>query len=73
MTRREFRGGLVLIITLVALISGGILAYLNPDSWHGLAMLVIGFVGAYLCYKRWQIDKNASVAGLLLGFLLFFA
>ncbi len=62
MTRREFRGGLVLIITLVALISGGILAYLNPDSWHGLAMLVIGFVGAYLCYKRWQIDKNASAA-----------
>ena len=62
MTRRESRGGLILIITLVALISGGILAYKNPDSWHGLAMLVIGLVGAYLCYKRWQIDKNASAS-----------
>ena len=52
MTRRESRGWLILIITLVALISGGILAYKSPDSWHGLAMLAIGFMGAYLCYKR---------------------
>ena len=61
MTRRESRGWLILIITLVALISGGILAYKNPDSWHGLALLIIGFVGAYLCYKRWQIATKASV------------
>ena len=62
MTRRESRGWLVLIITLIALISGGILTYKNPDSWHGLAMLVIGFVGCYLCYKRWQIATRASPA-----------
>lgn len=62
MTRRESRGILVLIITLVALISGGILAYVNPDSWHGLALLILGFVGCYLCYKRWQIATKASVA-----------
>ena len=60
MTRRESRGLLVLIITLVALISGGIIAYKNPDSWHGLAMLVIGFVGCYLYYKRWKIATKAS-------------
>ena len=34
-----------MIITLVALISGSIIAYKNPEFWHGLAMLVIGFVG----------------------------
>ena len=62
MTRRESRGLLVLIITLVALISGGILAYKNPDSWHGLAMLIIGFVGCYLCYKRWQIATKSTQA-----------
>ena len=62
MTRRESRGWLILIITLVALISGGILAYKRPDSWHGLAMLAIGFVGAYLCYKRWQIATKATQA-----------
>ncbi len=62
MTRRESRGWLILIITLVALISGGILAYKSPDSWHGLAMLAIGFVGAYLCYKRWQIATKATQA-----------
>ena len=60
MTRRESRGLLVLIITLVALISGGIIAYKNPDSWHGLALLVIGFVGCYLCYKRWKIATEAT-------------
>ena len=62
MTRRESRGWLVLIITLIALISGSILAVKNPDSWHGLAMLVIGFVGAWLCYKRWKIAKEATAA-----------
>ena len=62
MTRRESRGWLILIITLVALISGGILAYKSPDSWHGLAMLAIGFMGAYLCYKRWQIATKATPA-----------
>lgn len=62
MTRRESRGWLVLFVTLIALISGGILAYKNPDSWHGLAMLVIGFVGCYLCYKRWQIATKATPA-----------
>ena len=51
-----------MVITLIALISGGILAYKNPDSWHGLAMLVIGFVGCYLCYKRWKIATEATVA-----------
>ena len=51
-----------MVITLVALISGGILAYKNPDSWHGLAMLVIGFVGCYLCYKRWKIATEATAA-----------
>ena len=60
MTRRESRGLLVLIITLVALISGGIIAYKNPDSWHGLALLVIGFVGCYLCYKRGKIATEAT-------------
>lgn len=53
---------MVLVITLVALISGGIIAYKNPDSWHGLAMLVIGFVGCYLCYKRWKIATEATAA-----------
>ena len=48
MTRRESRGLVVLIITLVALISGGITAYKDPDSWHGLALLAIGMVGCYL-------------------------
>jgi heme/copper-type cytochrome/quinol oxidase subunit 2 len=62
MTRRESRGLLVLVITLVALISGGILAYKNPDSWHGLALLIIGFVGCCLCYKRWQIATKATPA-----------
>ena len=62
MTRRESRGLLVLVITLVALISGGIIAYKNPDSWHGLAMLIIGFVGCYLCYKRWKIATEATAA-----------
>ncbi len=62
MTRRESRGLLVLVITLVALISGGIIAYKNPDSWHGLATLIIGFVGCYLCYKRWKIATEASAA-----------
>lgn len=62
MTRRESRGLLVLVITLVALISGGIIAYKNPDSWHGLAMLIIGFVGCYLCYKRWKIATQATAA-----------
>lgn len=60
MTRRESRGLLVLVITLVALISGGIIAYKNPDSWHGLAMLVIGFIGCYLCYKRWKLNKQST-------------
>ena len=62
MTRRESRGWLILIITLVALISGGILAYMKPDSWHGLALLVIGAIGCYLCYKRWQIATKATQA-----------
>lgn len=62
MTRRESRGLLVLIITLIALISGGIIAYKNPDSWHGLAMLVIGLIGCYLCYKRWIIATKATAA-----------
>lgn len=62
MTRRESRGLVVFVITLVALISGGIIVYKNPDSWHGLAMLVIGFVGCYLCYKRWKIATEASAA-----------
>jgi len=62
MTRRESRGLVVLVITLVALISGCIIAYKNPDSWHGLAMLVIGFVGCYLCYKRWKIATEATAA-----------
>ena len=62
MTRRESRGLLVLIITLIALISGGIIAYKNPDSWHGLAMLVIGLIGCYLCYKRWKIATKATAA-----------
>ena len=60
MTRRGSRGLMVLIITLVALISGGIIAYKNPDSWHGLAMLVIGFVGCYLLYKRLKIATEAT-------------
>ena len=60
MTRRESRGLLVLIITLVALISGGIIAYKDPDSWHGLALLAIGMVGCYLCYKRWKIATEAT-------------
>ena len=51
---------MVLIITLVALISGGIIAYKNPDSWHGLALLAIGMVGCYLCYKRWKIATEAT-------------
>jgi len=62
MTRRESRGLLVLIITLIALISGGILAYKNPDSWQSLALLVIGVAGCYLCYRRWQIAMKASEA-----------
>lgn len=35
MTLRESRGMLILVITLVTLISGGILAYKNPGSWNG--------------------------------------
>ena len=62
MARRESRGLLILIITLVALISGGILDYMQPDSWHGLALLVIGLIGCYLCYKRWQIATKATRA-----------
>ena len=62
MTRRESRGIMVLVVALVALISGGIIAYKNPDSWHGLAMLGIGFVGCYLCYKRWKIATEATAA-----------
>ncbi|MEE3391668.1 MAG: hypothetical protein VZR28_10875 [Candidatus Cryptobacteroides sp.] len=60
MTRRESRGLVVLIITLVALISGGITAYKDPDSRHGLALLAIGMVGCYLCYKRWKIATEAT-------------
>ena len=62
MTRRESRGWLVLVITLIALISGGILVYMKPDSWHGLVLLVIGFIGCYLCYKRWHIATKATPA-----------
>ena len=62
MTRRESRGWLIFLITLIALISGGILAYKTPDSWHGLALLTIGVVGCYLCYKRWQIATKATPA-----------
>lgn len=62
MTRRESRGYLVLIITLIALVSGSILAYNNPNSWHGLALLIIGLIGCYLCYKRWQIATKATPA-----------
>ena len=62
MNRRESRGLVILVITLVALISGSIIAYKNPDSWHGLAMLIIGFVGCYLCYKRWKIATESTVA-----------
>ena len=62
MARRESRGLMVLVVTLAALISGGIIAYKNPDSWHGLAMLIIGFVGCYLCYKRWKIATEATAA-----------
>ena len=62
MTRRESRGWLVFLITLIALISGGILAYTQPDSWHGLVLLVIGLIGCYLCYKRWQIATKATQA-----------
>ena len=61
MTRRESRGLLILIITLSALISGGIIAYKAPHSWHGPAMLAIGLVGCYLCYKRWKIATEATV------------
>lgn len=62
MTRRESRGWLIVIITLISLISGGILAYKMPESWHGLALLVIGAIGSYLCYKRWKINQNATDA-----------
>jgi hypothetical protein len=48
------------VITLVALISGGIIAYKNQDSWHGLALLVIGSIGCYLCYKLWKIATEAT-------------
>ena len=60
MTRRESRGLLILIITLISLISGSILAVKQPDSWSGLAFLVIGFIGCWLCYKRWKIATEAT-------------
>lgn len=60
MTRRESRGLLILIITLISLISGSILAVKQPDSWSGLAFLVIGFIGCWLCYKHWKIATEAT-------------
>lgn len=60
MTRRESRGWLIFLLTLIALISGGIIAYKQPESWRGLALLALGFVGCYLCYKRCQIATKAT-------------
>lgn len=60
MTSRESRGWLIVIITMISLISGGILAFKAPDSWHGLALLAIGSVGAYLCYKLWKISTKTT-------------
>ena len=41
MTRFESRGLLVLIITLIAIISGSILAIKQPDSWQGGLTLLV--------------------------------
>ena len=60
MTRLESRGILVHIVTLVALISGSFLTIRQPDSWRGLVLLVIGFYGCWLCYKRWKIATEAT-------------
>lgn len=60
MTRRESRGWFIFLLTLITLISGGIIAYKQPESWHGLALLALGIVGCYLCYKRWQIATTTT-------------
>lgn len=59
MTRFELRGLLVLIITLIAIISGSILVVKQPDSWQGLALLVGGFVTGWFSYRHLKFNRQA--------------
>jgi len=60
MTHREFRGWLVLIVTLVALTSSGIILWNEPESWKGILLLVIGFVGTELMARRLRFARRAT-------------
>lgn len=60
MTRRESRGLWVFGITLISLISGIIIAFINPSSWHWFALITIGVIGSYLCYIRWKLYTNST-------------
>lgn len=60
MTHREFRGWLVLIVTLVALTSSGIILWNDPESWKGIILLVIGFIGTELLARRRRFARQAT-------------
>ena len=60
LTRRESRGILILFITIIALIAGGIITYISPGSWQGLALLGLGIVGCALCINRFRILLHAT-------------
>ena len=60
MTHREFRGWLVLIVTLVALTSSGIILWNDPESWKGIILMVIGFIGAELMARRLRFSRQAT-------------
>lgn len=47
-------------MTLVALIAGGLLAYLQPNNWYGWVLLTAGFICGISLYRQWQFEKNAS-------------
>ena len=60
MTHREFRGWLVLFVTLVALTSSGIVLWHDPESWKGMILLVLGFVGTELMVRRLRFARRAT-------------
>ena len=49
-----------MIVTLVALTSSGIILWNEPESWKGILLLVIGFVGTELMARRLRFARRAT-------------
>ena len=49
-----------MIVTLVALTSSGIILWHEPESWKGILLLVIGFVGTELMARRLRFSRRAT-------------